>query len=221
MSEDLINRYKQSYRIPFQDIDLESRYREAQARAGQHSSVLDFGVLFLLCLAFAFLEYRAFGIDVPIPMYGYLLAALAALGNLLTSKFSDEPQHSQFRLAANGVFTMGVVIGAVFLQKYSAYHAIEFVLLVAWLGGQRLLRATVSFGLNLLLAIAFVGVMFVTEVSGFWITLVSVLLVSAVLLGGYLGYVSERARRLAYLQSESNGNVVRRQEMWAFTLIDR
>ena len=220
MSEDLINRYKQSYRIQFQDDELESRYRETQAKDGQASSMLDFGVLLLLCLAFAFLEYRAFGIDVPIPMYGYLLAAAAALGNLLISKFSDDPQHLQFRLVANGVFTMGVVIGAVFLQKYSAYHVIEFVLLVAWLGSQRQMRTVVSFSLNLLLAIVFVGVMSVTDISGFWVSLVSILLIAAVLLGGYLGYVSERARRLLFLQTESNGNVNRRQEMWAFTLID-
>jgi len=40
-----------------------------------------------------------------------------------------------FPSTANCVLAMAIVIGAVFLQKYSAYHAIEFVLLAVWLGG--------------------------------------------------------------------------------------
>ena len=79
MSEDLINRYKKSSRISFQNASSETKFRELQQRSGPDSSVLAFTVLFLLCLAYAYLEFRAFGHDIPIPMYGYLLAAGMAL----------------------------------------------------------------------------------------------------------------------------------------------
>ncbi len=220
MSEDLINRYKKSFRVQFENANTEDRYREMQQQSGRGSSVLAFAILFLLCLSFAYLELRAFGLDIPIPMYGYLLAAFVALANLLVSRFSAEPQHLQIRLVANGVLAMGTVIGAVFLQKYSAYHVIEFVLLIVWLGSLKSIRMVTTLALNFGLAVAFVGVMFITEISGFWMTLVSVLLISAVVLGGYLGYVTERAQRLLFLLSEVNKNMSSRQELWAFTLID-
>ena len=220
MSEDLISRYKQSSRIRFQDASSESKYRDLQQRSGPDSSVLAFTVLSLLCLAYAYLEFRAFGHDIPIPMYGYLLAAGMALLNLLICRFSVEHHYLQVRLVSNGLLAMGSVIGAVFLQKYSAYHAIEFVLLVAWLGSLRPLSMVVTLVMNSLLAVAFVGVMYMTNVSTFWIALVSVLLASAVALGAYIGYQTERSRRMLFLQIEVNGSMTKRQEMWAFTLID-
>jgi len=220
VSEDLINRYKQSSRIRFQDASSETKFRELQQRSGPDSSVLAFTVLFLLCLAYAYLEFRAFGHDVPIPLYGYLLAAGMALVNLLVCRFSEEHPYLQLRLISTGLIAMGTVIGAVFLQKYSAYHAIEFVLLVAWLGSLRPLSMLVTLVMNSLLAVAFVGVMYVTNVSSFWITLVLVLLASAVVLAAYIAYQTERARRMLFLQIETNENMTKRQEMWAFTLID-
>jgi len=220
VSEGLITRYKQSPRIQFQNASSETKYRKLQQRSGPDSNVLAFTVLFLLCLAFSYLEYRAFGHDVPIPMYGYLLAAVIALANLLMSRFSVEQQYLQLRLVVNGLLAMGTVIGAVFLQKYSAYHAIEFVLLVAWLGSLRPLGMVVTLVMNLLLAMAFVGVMYVTDVSAFWIPLVSVLLAAAVVLAAYIAYQTERARRMMFLQIEASNSMMVRQEMWAFTLID-
>ena len=220
MSEDLINRYKKSSRIRFENASSEEKYRELQQRSGPDSSVLAFTVLFLLSLAYAYLEFRAFGHDVPIPMYGYLLAAGMALINLLVCRFSEEQAYLQMRFVANGLLAMGTVIGAVYLQKYSAYHAIEFVLLTAWLGSLRPLGTIVTLVINALLAIAFLGVMFVTNVSSFWIVLVSILLAAAVFLGGYIGYQTERTRRMLFLQIEVNESMTRRQEMWAFTLID-
>jgi len=220
VSEDLISRYKQSSGIRFQNASSESKYRDLQQRSGPDSSVLAFAVLFLLCLAYAYLEFRAFGHDIPIPMYGYLLAAGMALLNLLVCRFSVEHHYLQMRLIGNGLFAMGSVIGAVFLQKYSAYHAIEFVLLVAWLGSLRPLSMVVTLVMNSLLAVAFVGVMYITHVSAFWIALVSVLIASAVALGAYIGYQTERSRRMLFLQIEANDSMTKRQEMWAFTLID-
>jgi diguanylate cyclase (GGDEF)-like protein len=220
VSDDLISRYKKSSRIKFHNSDIEARYRDMLRKSGQDSSAPAFAGLLLLSLAFAYLEFRAFGHEVPMPMYGYLLAAAVALVNLLFCRFSEDSQHVQLRLVINGLLAMGAVIGAVFLQKYSAYHVIEFVLLLVWLGSLGRLGVLLTLSLNLLLAIAFIAVMYLTKISGFWISLVSVLLSSAVLLGGFLGYVSERIRRVLFLQTEFNKSMTRRQELWAFTLVD-
>ena len=74
-----------------------------QQSRGRSSSAFAFGALFLLCSAFAYLESRAFGHEVAIPMYGYILAALAALVNLLISRFSPDLLHHNLRLIGNSV----------------------------------------------------------------------------------------------------------------------
>ncbi|UCH38982.1 MAG: diguanylate cyclase [Gammaproteobacteria bacterium] len=191
-----------------------------QRSRGRSSSAFAFGVLFILCLAFAYLESRAFGREVAIPMYGYILAAVAALVNLFISRFLPDLYHLNLRLLGNGVFVSCTVIVAVYLQKYSAYHAMEFVLLAAWLGTLKTVRLIVTLSINTVLAILFIAAMYATGVSGFWISLVTVLLVTAVILGGYIGYLTERARRMLFLQTEINRSITNRQELWAFTLID-
>ena len=220
MSQDLINRYKKSFLIQFQNAETEGKYRDMQEQRGRSSSVFAFAALFILCLAFAYLEYRAFGHDVAVPMYGYFLCAILALANLLLSRFSSELHHHNLRLIGNGVLTTVIVISAVFLQKYSAYHALEFVLLTVWLGSLKSVRLIVTFGINAVLAIIFVLAMYITEVSAFWIPLVSVLLGVAVFLGAYIGYLTERGRRMLFLETEINKSMTNRQELWAFTLID-
>ncbi|MDC1287492.1 GGDEF domain-containing protein [Gammaproteobacteria bacterium] len=223
MSEDLISRYKQSFRVSFRDANTEAKYREMQQQRGQDSSVFAFAALFLICLVFAYLELRAFGHEVAIPMYGYLLATLLALVNLLISRVALETSYHQLRLVTNGLLAMATVVGAVFLQKYSAYHVIEFVLLVVWLGSLKTVRMVSTLVLNVLFVCAFVAVMYTTDTSdipGFRMLLVSVLLAAAVMLAAYLGYLAERARRLLFLQIEANHSMNRRQELWSFTLID-
>ena len=220
MSQDLISRYKKSFRIQFQNAETEGKYRDMQEQRGRSSSVFAFAALFILCLAFAYLEYRAFGHDVAVPMYGYFLCATLALANLLLSRFSSELHHHNLRLIGNGVLTTVIVISAVFLQKYSAYHALEFVLLTVWLGSLKSVRMIMTFGINAVLAIIFVLAMYITEVSAFWIPLVSVLLGVAVFLGAYIGYLTERGRRMLFLETEINKSMTNRQELWAFTLID-
>jgi len=220
VSQDLINRYKKSFLIQFQNAETEGKYRDMQEQRGRSSSVFAFAALFILCLAFAYLEYRAFGHDVAVPMYGYFLCAILALANLLLSRFSPELHHHNLRLIGNGVLTTVIVISAVFLQKYSAYHALEFVLLTVWLGSLKSVRLIVTFGINAVLAIIFVLAMYITEVSAFWIPLVSVLLGVAVFLGAYIGYLTERGRRMLFLETEINKSMTNRQELWAFTLID-
>jgi diguanylate cyclase (GGDEF)-like protein len=220
VSQDLINRYKKSYRIAFQDADAEGKFRDLQEQRGRNSSVFAFSALLFLCLAFAYLEYRAFGHDVAVPMYGYFLCAILALANLLLTRFSPDLYHQNLRLLGNGVLTSAVVITAVFLQKYSAYHALEFVLLAVWMGSLKSVRMIATFAINAVLAIVFVLAMYITEVSEFWIPLVSVMLVAAVLLAAYIGYMTERGRRMLFLETEINKSMTNRQELWAFTLID-
>lgn len=195
-------------------------YRDAQQSRARKTSAFAFGVLALLSLGFAYLEFRAFGHDVPVPMYGYLLVAALASANLLLNWFSTEPHYLAMRLVGNALLAMGTVIGAVFLQKYSAYHVIEFILLAVWLGSLRAVRVVFTLAINLLLAFLFVAVMYITDVSYFWIPLVSVLLTGAVVVSAFVGYLTERSQRRLFLQSEFTDSMLNRQELWAFTLID-
>ncbi len=220
MSQDLINRYKKSFRIQFHNVETESRYLEVQNQRGRSSGVFAFFTLFVLCLVFAYLESRAFGHEVPIPLYGYLFVAVLALVNFFISRFMADLSHQKMRLLGNGVLAMATVIGAVYLQKYSAYHALEFVLLVIWLGSLKPAPMVTSLAINTVAAIIFVGAMYATDISGFWISLVSVLLGAAVFLGAGIGYLAERGRRTLFLQTEITSSMTNRQELWAFTLID-
>ena len=220
MSQDLINRYKKSFRISFQDAATEGKYRDMQEQGGRSSGVLAFGMLFLLCLAFTYLEYRAFGHDVALPMYGYFVSAILALTSLLISWFSSGSYLHNFRLVSTGVLAMAVVITAVYLQKYSAYHTLAFILLAVWLGSLISVRVLLTFAVNAVLANVFILAMYFAEVSAFWIPLVAVLLGAGVLLSAYIGYLTERGHRMLFLETEINKSMTNRHELWAFTLID-
>ncbi len=220
MSQDLINEYKNSIRIQFQNAETENKYRDMQEQHGRSSSAIAFAALAVLCLAFAYLEFRAFGHNVSAPKYVYLLAAVLAIANFILSRFSAELHYPKFRLIGNGVLAMGTVISAVFLGKYIPYHALEFALLVVWLGSLKSVRQVFTFLINAMLTLVFVAAMYATNVSGFWISLVSVLLGAAVFVGAYVGYFTERGRRMLFLQTEISKSMTSRQELWAFTLID-
>ena len=220
MSQDLITRYKKSIRIQYQNSEMESKYRQGQYSQGRSSSVFAFGILLILSLAFAFLENKAFGREVAAPMYGYLAVAALALGNLLVSLFIQKPYWPNIRLMINGIACMGCVIAAVYLQKYSAYHALEMSLLIIWIGSLNVIRFLITTLITLILTGIFLFVMHLTEVSEFWISIVAVLLLSATIIGAYLSYILERHRRLLYLQSDINQDMTNRQETWAYTLID-
>lgn len=115
---------------------------------------------------------------------------------------------------------MVFVLIAMFLQKYSAFQAAEFILLIVWMGSLKTLRVLFGFIVNALASIAFITVMVVTDVSDFWIPLVAILLFGAVMTATYLGYLAERSRRMLFLQTEIAKDMVNRQENWAFTLVD-
>ena len=220
MSQNLINRYRKSLRLQFQNPEIEARYRVKEGVQGRNSATVGFATLMILTLTYAYLEFKAFGHDVATPMYGYLLAAVFALVNLALCQFNISPQTLKVRLLANALLAFGSVVGAVFLQEYIAYHAIEFILLAIWLGSTKSLRTVISFGMNLIFAVAFIGAMYATEISEFRISLVLVVLPVAVLLAACLGYLMERSQRLMFLQADVNQSMTNRQELWAFTLID-
>ncbi len=220
MSQDAISRYKRSFRLGFQNPETEARYREFQRNRGRSSSSFAFAMLFVLCAVFAYLEFRAFGHDVAVPMYGYLFAALLALVNLLLCRVADGLHHYDLRLLGNGVIAMATVVVAAYLQKYGAYHALEFVLLAVWLGSLKSVRMLYTLAINVLLAIAFIAVLYLSEISAFRIMLAALLIATAVLLAAYIGYLTERGRRMLFLETEINKSMTHRQELWAFTLID-
>jgi len=220
VSQDLITRYKKSIRIQYQNRKLESKYRMGQHSRGRSASVFAFAILSFLSLAFAFLEHKAFGRENLIPMYGYLSVAALAIGNLFVSQWIRNPYWPNLRLIISGIICMGFVISAVYLQKYSAYHALEMSLLIILIGSLNVIRFPVTTLVTLVVASGFLYAMHFTEVSIFWINIVAVLLLSATLIGAYLSYILERHRRLLFLQTHINQDMTNRQETWAFTLID-
>jgi diguanylate cyclase (GGDEF)-like protein len=221
VSQDLISRYKQSIWLKLPNKIAEQNYRDTLPSRGRSSSLFAFLVLAFINGAFAYLEYRAFGHDIPYPMYGYLLLCVVALTNLLISQFAKGLHWVGIRLMLNGILTMAVVLGAIYLQKYSAYHALEMVILLVWLGSLNSIRFFWGIVANVAMSIAFLGVMSLDpELSSFWISLMAVPLAVTTLLSMYLSYIFARQRRTLYLQQSINGSITNRQELWAFTLID-
>ncbi|MCP4491017.1 MAG: GGDEF domain-containing protein [Gammaproteobacteria bacterium] len=220
MSQDLINRYKKSIRLQFQNEEMEEQYGSKEELRGRGSSVFAFGMLFIINIAFFSLEFRAFGSDTSVPMYGYLSSGLLALANALLSQFSKNIFWQNKRLLANGALSMCFVIVAVYLQKYSANHAAEMSLLIVWLGSLNALRLLYTSIVNAVFVGFFLVVLYLDKDSFFWTSLVSILLISATLLGGYLSYMLERQRRTIFLQRELTRSMNSRQESWGFALMD-
>ena len=199
---------------------MESKYCEWKNSTVRSSSIFSFGILFFLSLVFAYLEYKAFGRETSIPMYGYLVVTLLALANLCVSQFMQKPYWPDIRLIINGTIGMGCVITAVYLQKYSAYHALEMTLLIVWMGSLNLKRLSLGILIMLVMAGVFLFVMDFTRIFQSTIEIVAILFLTVALFAAYLSYTLERPRRLLYLQSDINQGMTSRQEIWAFTLID-
>ena len=220
MSQALITRYKKSIRLQFPNKAVEARYASSEDLHSRRSVVFAFGILALINLAFFYLEYRAFGVETSVPMYGYLLSALLAIANALTSQHSKNPFFPNIRLVANAVLSMAIVLVAVYLQKYSATHSLEMSILIVWLGSLVSIRFLHSTVINAVVISLFLTGLYFADVSGFWVMLVSVILLTAGLLGAYLSYFFERQNRLLFLQKDMNRSMTSRQESWAFTLLD-
>ena len=220
VSLDLINRYKKSIRVQFHNKELDSQYDEHQKKVRDHSTTLAYGVLFVLNLAFAYLESKAFGRETSVPMFGFLFVSFLAVANLSIDQFKKELGWIPARLLACITINIGVVLAAIYLQKYSAYHVVEMSFLLFWLGSLSALSVRNSVLLNLAFAVMFLISMYLTEVRVFWIEIVAILLVCVVLTVASFSYLSERQRRLSFLQGRHNQSMVSRQESWAYTLID-
>ena len=221
MSQDLINRYKKSIRLRFNSEEMEERYGNKEEARGRSSSVFSFCVLFLINIAFCYLEFRAFSIDSStVPMYGFLLSALLAAANASISQFSKNPLFLKIRLLSNGALSMVFVMVALSLQKYGLHHALEMSLLIIWLGSLNSVRFLIAGIANAILVIAFLVTLSLTDVSGFRISLAVIFLLIAIMIGGYLSYLMERMRRLSFLQRVVARDMNSRQESWAFALID-
>lgn len=220
MSQDLINRYKKSIRLQFQNKVLEEQYVDHQKTAEGHSTSLAFGVLLVLNLAFAYLEFKAFGRETSIPMIGFLVASLFAAVNLVIGQIYKELEWLPARLVISVATSIAAVLSALYLQKYSAYHAIEMSFLLFWLGSIAVLRVRMSIMLNLAFTILFLITMHQTGISLFWIEIVFVLLMGVIMTAASFSFLSERQRRLLFLQTLYSESMVNRQESWANTLID-
>jgi len=220
VSQALIKRYGKSIRLRFQNEEVEERYCNGEELRGRSSSVFAFAVLGLINLAFFYLEYSTFGVETSVPMFGYLFAAIAALANALVSQYVKNPCMQNIRLIANVGISMCFVMVAVYLQKYSAYHAVEMSVLIVWLAALNTARFLHTSIVNVLFITLFLVGLSFAEVSGFWIIRISVILFTAAILGAYLSYMLERQRRTLFLYADCNKNMISQQESWAFTLID-
>ena len=223
MSQDLIKRYKKSIRIRFQSNEMEDKYRNEEEPPGTGSSVFAFSILCVINLIFAYLEYRALGVkESMIPMYCFIVAGLAALGNALTSQFGKQPYFQELRLLLNGTVSMLIVMLAIVLHTFSPYYIAELAIFILWMGGLNATRFTTTSIINFSVVVLFLlALNFArTAISSFWMVNITLILVSSAVLSGYLSYLLERQRRIIFLQKMINRDMNSRQEAWAYTLID-
>ena len=121
-------------------------------------------------------------------MYGYLLAAgLFALDHLVLAQLGRISDHTSSKIRVSSINAACSLLPAFsplyYLQKYSAYHAIEFILLAVWLGSTKVAESArlFSLGINLVIGRSFSLSASCTchrNFELFWITLVSIVLVA-------------------------------------------
>lgn len=223
MSQDLIKRYKKSIRLRFRDNEMEEQYRSKEGSPGSGSSVFAFSVLCIISFAFAYLEYRALGVkESMIPMYCFIVTALFAFVNALTSGFGKQPCYEKWRLLLNGVAAMSVIVLAMILHTFSPYYIAELAILIIWMGGLNAIRFISTLTINLTVVALFLASLNFarTPISSFWMINITLILVSSALLSAYLSYLLERQRRILFLQEEFNKDMNSRQEAWSYTLTD-
>lgn len=220
MLQDLISRYKKAIRLQFQNWLLDSRYIEQQKKAAEKSAALAFSILLGLNLAFAYVEFRALGGEIQFAMIGYLCVALLALANLVISQINKALQWLTARLLACITISLSVVLCALYLQTYSAYHALEISLLLFWLVSLSLLPARITLPLSLLFCGLFLTVMRQTDASAALIEVALVLMICAIVTAAACAYLFARQRRSLLLQTIDHESMLERQENWAVSLVD-
>ena len=223
MSQDLLKRYKKSIRVRFPSDEMEEKYRSRESSPGSDSNAFALGILCVISLTFAYLEYRALGVkESMIPMYCFIGTAFITVLNALTSRFGKKPHFPEWRLLLNGAIAMSVVILAIMLHTFSPYYVAELAILIIWVGGLNAVRFMTASAVNVsAVALFLVALNFAkTPISSFWQINIALILVSSVLLSCYHVYLLERQRRTMFLQKMFSEDMNRRQEAWAYTLID-
>lgn len=224
MSQDLIKRYKKSIRVHFSSDHMEQKYRDRDESLTRGTSLFAFATLCLISLVFAYLEYRALGVkESIIPMSGFILAAVLAFANACLNQFGKQTYYLNVRLLVNGAFTVLVVMLAVSLHTFSPYYIAELAILLIWMGSLNIIGFAITSLLNFgfivlfLVCLAFMGK---PPVSFFWMILIALVLIASAILSSYISYLMERQRRILFLQQVYTDDMNRRQDAWAFTLID-
>ena len=222
MSQDLISRYKRSYLPSFPEEGLEDKYSEVQATRGRSSSVFAFAGLLVLSLVFTYIEYEIFGVNDKTPMFGFLFCSLVAFGNLALSFFSGNLLFHRIRMVGSGVLVMACILFAMATQEYTqyGYYLAEFALVMIWIGSLKTLRVLFGSIINLVAAVTFITTMIMIGVNTIWLPVAIALLLGAFSTASFIGYLTERGRRMLFLQTEIAKDMVNRQENWAFTLVD-
>ncbi len=223
MSHGLIKRYKKSIRVRFQSDEVETGYHKNEESRGRRSSVFAFSILCLINLVFCYVEYRALGVkESSLPMFGFIISALAALGNALLSQLCRQNYRQNIRLLLNGALSILVVMVAVSLNTFSPYYTVELAILIVWLATLNAVPFIITSTTNVVLILLFIVTLpfAATPIPTFWIALITAFLFTAAVLGGYLSYLLERQRRMLFLQTEVFKSMTSQQESWAFTLID-
>jgi diguanylate cyclase (GGDEF)-like protein len=202
---------------------MEEKYRSKESSPRSGSSAFALGILCVISLTFAYLEYRALGVrESLIPMYCFIATGFISAVNALTSQFAKKPYFQEWRLLLNGVIAMSVVILAIVLHTFSPYYVAELAILIVWMGGLNAVRFITTSVVNVsAVALFLVALNFAkTPLSSFWQVNITLILVSSALLSGYLSYLLERQRRTMFLQKMFAEDMNGRQEAWAYTLID-
>ena len=220
MSFERIDRYKRTPVLKFVDEATEAAYRRHQAKRGRSTSIYALSALAVLNLVFAFLEYWILGINSTLQLWFYLGVALISVAGVMFSLFSDSVKLLLPRILVPGALTFATLLLAVFLEQYRIYHAIEMVLLTVWLGSLNILAARLASLVSLVMLALFVAIAYVTDTSQVKMTALAAVALSTLFLAVYLSYMMERFRRMLFLTGVELNDVYRRQENWAFTLID-
>ena len=220
MPVEQIKHYKKTMRLVFSSESLELLYQQFQQKRGRSTGIYALTALVVINLSFAFLEYWILGLSSTLPLYSYLALAMTSVLVILFSTISSSPAALKARVLIPGVVTLVVLLGAVFLQQYRLYHAIEIVLLVVWLGSLNILSFRVSAVLGLVAIALFSTVAYLFGATDLKLSGLLAMLVATYALALYLAYMLERLRRLMFLTNQSLQDVFNRQENWAYTLID-
>lgn len=207
-------------RLAFSSEPLEFAYQKFQHKRGRSTGIYSLTALTVINLSFAFLEYWILGLSSTVPLYSYLAIALLCLLVISYSSLTSNTSALKSRVLIPGLLTLLALLGAVYLQQYRLYHAVEIVLLVVWLGTLNTFSLRASALVGLLAAGMFTSVAYIAGATDLKLPGLLAMMVAAYVLALYLSYMLERLRRMMFLTSQSLQDVFNRQESWAYTLID-